>query len=163
MDETVIPITGISLPTKACKLLCAGIELACNNIIINIRLSNEMDHVVQMPGNFGASMEGRYPIMDFAFSIACLPGSPLMFAFHFQYMRDRGGSEHSFSDAADAHHGAVGPQSLHPHSAAAAGHASATLRPRQAQVKMHTSLRSLKLSPFSSRPNLAYHYNCKPN
>ena len=42
-------------------------------------------------------------------------------------MRDRGGFEHSFSDAADAHDGAVGPEGLHPHPAAAAGHASAAL------------------------------------
>ena len=45
----------------------------------------------------------------------------------FQYMRDGGGSEHSLPDAADAHDGAVGPEGLHPHPAAAAGDASAAL------------------------------------
>ena len=50
-----------------------------------------------------------------------------MSVFFFQYMRDCGGSEHSFSDATDAHDGAVGPQGLHPYSAAAARHASAAL------------------------------------
>jgi hypothetical protein len=66
-------------------------------------------------------------------------------------MRDGGGAEHSFPDAADAHDGAVGAEGLHTHPAEVACDAEATLRPRQAQVSEQTKREVAKPLPESSK------------
>ena len=50
-------------------------------------------------------------------------------------MRDGRRAQRTLPDTADAHHGTLGQEGLHPHSAEAARHAEAVLRSRQAQVR----------------------------
>ena len=49
-------------------------------------------------------------------------------------MRDSCSPQRTFSDAANPHHGTMGTQSFHPHTAKIAGHEEAVLRSGQTQV-----------------------------
>ena len=53
---------------------------------------------------------------------------------HPQHLCDRGSLECPLSDPSNAHHGSLGPSSVHPHSAKAASDEEAGLRARSAPV-----------------------------
>ena len=55
--------------------------------------------------------------------------------FIFQYLCDGGGAQYPLPLPADSHHGALDQESLHPHSAQAAGHEAAP--PQESHVSTH--------------------------
>ena len=60
--------------------------------------------------------------------------------FIFQHLCDGGGAQHPLPLAADAHHGALDQESLHPHPAQAAGHEEAPAQ--ESHVSTHDVLQS---------------------